>query len=124
VHHRPLRRQHQRVAIGRRARGLGGADHAACARLVVDHDRLAERLGQFLAKGARGDVGAGAGGERHDQADWSVRPVRLGPDKGCGRCGNEGHRPEQRSSRRNHDDASSDSDQMGTCSSTIFIARS
>src|SRR6266853_1295705 len=58
--------------------GLGdgfGADDGAAARLVLDHDRLAQDLFQPLAEGARAGVGGAA---RRIGDDDANRPVRIG----------------------------------------------
>jgi len=57
-----------RVAVGR---GLGdriGADIAARAGPVLDHDLLAEPVAQLLRQDARNDVCAAAGWKGYDQA--------------------------------------------------------
>ena len=72
--HRRRRRHQQRVAVGRRLRDRGRADHGAGARLVLHDDRLAEPLLEFLGDDARQDLGAAAGRVRHDQRD---RPRRI-----------------------------------------------
>ena len=64
-----VRHHQQRVAVGRRLRGLDGADHAAGAGAVLDHEGLAEVLLQDAADLARRDVGRAAGAERHDDLD-------------------------------------------------------
>ena len=51
----------QRVAIGRRARGDFGSDHAATAGPVVDYHLLAERLAELVADHARRRIVAAAG---------------------------------------------------------------
>ena len=66
---RPRRTHQDRVAVGR---GLGdevGADVAARARPVVDHDLLREALGELLRDDASDDVGAAARREGDDEAD-------------------------------------------------------
>jgi hypothetical protein len=54
--------------------GLAGDDTGA-ARLVLDDDRLAQRLRQLLAVDAHQRVHAGAGGQRHDDGDGAGRIV-------------------------------------------------
>ena len=67
-----------RVAVRLCARDRLGADDAAGADAVVDHDLLAEPLGQLLADDAGDGVGAAAGLERHDQADRALdRPAPV-----------------------------------------------
>ena len=63
------------VAIGR---GLGdhiGADDGVGARLVLEHDGLAERIGNLLADEAGHQIGVAARRVRHDHSDRPVRPV-------------------------------------------------
>ena len=57
----PTYADHQRVAVGRRARRGLRPDDAAAAALVLDHDRLAERLREALADLPRDEVDAAAG---------------------------------------------------------------
>ncbi len=64
---------HEGVAVGRRARRGFGADRAAGAGPVVDHDRLGEAFGELLPEGAREEVGRAARWKRHDQADRARR---------------------------------------------------
>jgi len=76
------------VTIRRRTCDLGGADGAAGACRVVDHDgrvaqMLAHRFGQLAGDG----VGRAAGGERHHHGDGLGGEV-LG---GGGEGGREGH---------------------------------
>ena len=56
------RRQPQRVAVRRRLGDGRGTDRAEGADAVVDHDRLAQALGQLLGDNAADDVGAAPGG--------------------------------------------------------------
>jgi len=73
--------EQQRVAVRRRTRHLGGADRAAGARHVVDHDAgAAQRLAQRLGKVARHAVGRAAGGERNDHGDGLGTREVLGMD--------------------------------------------
>ena len=65
------------VAVGGRLGDEVDADVAAGARLVLDHDRLAECLGELGADHAGQDVGSAPGGERHDQAHRLGRIGRL-----------------------------------------------
>ena len=81
----PVRRdtgEEQRVAVGWRACGEVGADRAARARPVVDHHRLADRLGQPLADRARDRVVAAAWRKGDDPADRLRRPG-LGGSRRC-----------------------------------------
>jgi hypothetical protein len=64
---------HQRVAVGRRARGALRGDDAAAPALVVDHDGLVEQPAPALAHRAPDHVAAAAGGHRHDVADRLAR---------------------------------------------------
>jgi len=65
---------HDRVAVGWRLRHLPRRDRSGCARPVVDHDRLAEKLRHARRKNARHYVGAAARREPHHHAH---RPVRI-----------------------------------------------
>ena len=65
----------QRVAVRRRARGKGAADHARAAGLVLDHDGLADPLLHQRRRQAGRHVGQSARRERHDEGD---RPLRIG----------------------------------------------
>ena len=102
-HRRTLRGQQQRVAVGRGACAFHGPHEAARAALVVDHDRLAERLGELIGVGAPDDVGAGARREGYDHADRALRPFarprRGGEDQQDAR---QGMSPCQNLSRRDH----------------------
>ena len=80
-HHR-ARSHQQRVTIRRRARNGERAGHAARARPILDHERLAEPLLQPLCEHACQEFGAAAGCERHHQRDRPgriIRPRRAGP---------------------------------------------
>ena len=63
-----------RVAVLVGARDDLVAERAAGARLVLDHDRLAELFLQRLPDDAGDDVAAAARPERHDDADALLRP--------------------------------------------------
>jgi hypothetical protein len=67
------RAQHHSVAVGGAFGDLGDADLAGRTRLVLDHHRLAEALGEMRTDGARDQVDAAARRERHHDAD---RPAR------------------------------------------------
>ncbi len=69
VHRVPGGHQHQRVAVGLRARALADADRAARAGLVVHDHRLPPGRVEALADDASHDVGGAPGGEGHDDAD-------------------------------------------------------
>src|ERR1017187_4969092 len=76
--------ERERLAVGR---GLGhelGADVAAGAGFVLDHDRLLQLLGQGLSENASGDVGRGAGAEGDDHADRPGRVVLRAGKRGDG----------------------------------------
>ena len=65
------------MAVGR---GLGdefGTDRAACAGLVVDHDRLTEQLLQPFGEQARVGVQRTAGRKTDDQANRAFGEGRL-----------------------------------------------
>ena len=76
--------EQQRVAVRLRAHDRLRAGGAARAAAVLDDDRLAELLGQFVGEQPRRDIGEGAGRERHDDADRPVRPVGL--SEGASAC--------------------------------------
>ena len=61
--------QHQRVAVGFRARRRFHADVAGSPRAVLDVDLPVQRLGERLGDEPRGDVHAAPGRERRDQLD-------------------------------------------------------
>ena len=80
--HGPAGRHHDGVAIGRALRDLDRGCHRAGAGAVLDHERLAEAVGELLADQSPEDVGAAAGGERHDEIDLMagiIRSRRLRP---------------------------------------------
>jgi len=64
----------QRVAVGRGFGGIGDADFAAGAGLVLDHEALTQRALQDFRFVPRHDVGRSAGRERHDDGH---RPARI-----------------------------------------------
>jgi hypothetical protein len=68
---------HERVAVGRRARGLLAGDRAAAATDVLDHELLVERLAELGADGAADQVEAPAGLGGDDDLDGFCR-VGLG----------------------------------------------
>ena len=61
--------EQQRVAVGRRLRHRGCAEHAARAAAILDDDRLSEFLAELRRNDARDHVDAAAGDERHDDLD-------------------------------------------------------
>src|SRR5262249_24078063 len=67
------RTEQQRVAVRRRARGGLGADVAAGARPVVDHDLLAQQLREAGRDDAGRGIGAATGREWRDQPNDAVR---------------------------------------------------
>ena len=71
------RASQDRVAIGLRLGDEIGADVAACAGLVLDHDGLPERCRELLAEQARERIGVAADGERNDVHDRLGRPRGL-----------------------------------------------
>ena len=73
--HRRFGRRQQRVTVGIRLCDQRRADTAGRAGAVLDHERLAERRLQMRLQQPRHDIGAAAGGERHDDAH---RPVGIG----------------------------------------------
>jgi hypothetical protein len=70
-------RQHEGVAIGRRARDLLLTDDAAGAGPVLDHERLPERRAELLRHDSRQQIGGTGGRERHHDLDRPHRP-RVG----------------------------------------------
>src|SRR6185295_10822653 len=68
------RGKEQRVAVGRGARRLRGADAAARAAAVLDDYLLAPDLAQLLAEEARRDVGRTARGKGNDETHRLLRP--------------------------------------------------
>ena len=81
------RRQHmrrhagnlQRVAIGRRARDLGGADQAAAAGAVLDEELLPERLAELLGEHAAEQIVGAAGRIGHDHLAPACPAIRRRP---------------------------------------------
>ena len=77
----------------------GGRERGACARLVLDDDRLPELSGCELAELPEGDVGGAACRESNEQSDGSDRIVFLRHGELAGRrkqCGSK-HSVTQRS---------------------------
>jgi hypothetical protein len=67
------------VAVGRAPGGIGRADRAAGAALVLDQRLLAERLAQLRGDRARESIRTAAGGERIEEDHRLLRPgLRLG----------------------------------------------
>jgi len=83
--------EHERIAV----RGGSGerldADHGACARAVLDHDRHSHAIGKLRPDDAGQHVVAAARGERRDQSDRSVWVILRrclclqGKDEACHR---------------------------------------
>jgi hypothetical protein len=73
-----------RVAVSRCARRGLDANHAGRARPIVRNDGLAERSRKPGSERTRYEVGASAGGKRHDELD-RLRWIGLGKN---GRCAN------------------------------------
>ena len=75
--------EQQRVAVGRRLRGLVDADRAAGAADILDDELLAERLAHRWHEHAGQRVGRTAGRERHDHGDGlggiGLRHARQAP---------------------------------------------
>ncbi len=79
------RRVEQRVIVLGTDKGVDGDDGVA-AGAVLDHDRLLPFRGQLVGDQTRGDIGAAAGAERHNEADRPLRPalgLRLGGRPRC-----------------------------------------
>jgi hypothetical protein len=79
--HRVGRDWHQdRVAVGFGLRDVFGGEVAAGARLVLDHELLAEALRQMLPGKPRNDVRRAAGWKRDDQT-YRSRRIGLCPSE-------------------------------------------
>ena len=76
---RPVRAEQQGVPIRPRLGHRLRADGAAAAGAVLHHDRLAQHLPHADGDEPALDVGAGAGGEGHDQPQRPVGEGRLRP---------------------------------------------
>ena len=101
-------REQQRVAVRRGGRDLAGAERAAGARTVLDHEGLAELGGQVLRAEPRHHVGVAAGAERHDHGHRPGRPIR-----GAERAGERGEDGDDESDERQTD---------GRCMSVPIVA--
>jgi hypothetical protein len=66
--------EQQRVAVGLRARHRDGADRTAAAGAVLDHERLAELVGEIAAGEPRHHVGVAARRIGHDDRNRTRRP--------------------------------------------------
>jgi len=82
--------EHERVPVRRRLGDLRGADRAAGAAAILDHELVGELLRQLLRDGPRGDVGQSAGRERHHDADRLGRPGALRERRGRGEQASDG----------------------------------
>ena len=80
-----------------------GADHAAGAGAVLDHEGLAETLLQDAADLARRDVGGAAGAEGNDDLDRPRRIILRGAlRRNKGRSRKQRHRQRERNSLAPH----------------------
>ena len=70
---RGARRHHDGVAVRCAMRDRVHRRHAAAARAMIDHERLAEPLLELLADDARDQSGRAARRERHDEGDGLTR---------------------------------------------------
>jgi hypothetical protein len=86
------RDQHERVAVGHRARGHLVGDVAVRAGTIVDHHRLAQRLGELRTDQSREDIG---GPTRRHRDDHAYRPRRVNVRRVSRRRQRAGHRREQ-----------------------------
>jgi hypothetical protein len=89
----------QRVTVGRRLGDAVGADGAGVAGDVLDHDRLAPRLGELVGEQTRGDVGGAARREADDELDRLVGPLGL---RGERLAGEREHKRGQRAHETMH----------------------
>jgi hypothetical protein len=81
----------QRVAIRRCLGDEIGAESRAAARLILDHDRLAQAFAERVRQNARHQVCAAAWRERHHKAD---RTCRIGLRLRATGCERQHHRGE------------------------------
>jgi hypothetical protein len=79
-----------RVAVRCGLGHVGRAQHSVGAGLVVDDDRLAERLGHVVGERAGDLVGGAAGREGHDELDRLRRILREAGYRQCGGNGEGG----------------------------------
>jgi hypothetical protein len=100
--HHAARADQERVAVGGLVGDIFGGGSPAGSRAVLDHDRLAEQLRQFLADQAGEDIVAAAGGESHDHADRLARIIRrrIGLRRGRKGGGRQQGRQRQRADHR------------------------
>jgi hypothetical protein len=69
--------QQDGVTVGIGLGGRGGADRAAGAGAVLDHEGLADLLRHLIEHDARDGVGGVAGAHRADRHDHAVWPILL-----------------------------------------------
>jgi hypothetical protein len=95
---RPDVPDHQRVPVGRRARGGEGADDSAAAALVLDDDRLGKHAPEAVGDRARDEIDPAARLHRRDDLDRVVRVRRIRCARlrcerhhrgNCGDCGRD-----------------------------------
>ena len=86
------------VAVRRQLGRVAGAQGAACAATVVDHQGLSRALGELGRERPGKGIGAAAGRKRHDQVHGFGRPVRRGA--GCHGQGQRGQAGAQRPARQ------------------------
>ena len=91
--------QPQRVSVGRSPGDDFGADIAARARPILDHERLLEADRQLVGDGPRDDVEWPAGRIRHDQLDQAVGIGLLGGGTDRPRAAPERHAGEENSGK-------------------------
>ena len=77
------RREHERVAVGRRRGGEVHAEDGTRSRTVVHQDRLLETLRELRRNDACDDVRASAGRPRHEQAHGFLGPRDRGHARRC-----------------------------------------
>ncbi len=95
-----IRHQQQGLAIGCGLRHRIGADDRAAAGPVLDHHRLAERLGQRVGQEPRCDIGGAAEAEGHHDAERPAWPgrrrLRRGTQRGAHGSAQGGNRGGER----------------------------
>ena len=74
---RRIRRDKQRIAVGRRILDCGGRDLRRSTRTVIDNERLVENLSQLFGEEPRDDVRAASRTETDDDLDGPGRIVVL-----------------------------------------------
>ena len=93
--------QQQSVAIGRRLRDQLGGDVAVCARVVLHHDCLSERMSQFFGEDTRHHIRRAARRNGDDHADGLGR-IFCGQSARCGQR-KQGQQPAQKTQSDFHD---------------------